>query len=429
MWRSRKRRALGVVVVALAAISVGASPAGAGARAAEPSLAELNDAKAALDATALAAGADASTEVAAWYVDAARDAVVVEAGDDAAAEAFLAEAGVASEVVEIDTTAAAPRPLADVIVGGAAYYGETKLCATGFTVTHNGEPAMTTAGHCAREGFYAYAQSLVPMGTFEGSVYPGADMAWISPDAADAEPQPYIDAHGLGSGPYGWMPVAGSAEAPVGAPVCLSSRPSAYHCGLIERVDVSVTYPEGTVTGLTQTSVCAEEGDSGAGFLSGNQAQGVLSGGTGDCSTGGHSYFQPLNPLLSEFDLDLVTTGDAPDLPTTPSGCAAYQSVYPQKLTPGGSDLAPSRFFDDADSYFFAPAGAHTACLSGPASADFDLQLQWRPRTSGSWTTVAKSAGPGSEESISHQGQEGYYRYLVQGLSGSGNYVLGYDQP
>ena len=68
-------------------------------------------------------------------------------------------------------------------------------------------------------------------------------------------------------------------------------------------------YEEVTVQGLTQTSACAESGDSGGSFLAPAtaQAQGLLSGGSGDCTTGGTSYFQPLRPVLNALGLTLVT--------------------------------------------------------------------------------------------------------------------------
>ena len=66
-------------------------------------------------------------------------------------------------------------------------------------------------------------------------------------------------------------------------------------------------YAEGTVTGLTRTNVCAEPGDSGGSFISGNQAQGMTSGGSGNCTFGGTTYFQPVNEVLSAYNLRLIT--------------------------------------------------------------------------------------------------------------------------
>jgi streptogrisin C len=70
-----------------------------------------------------------------------------------------------------------------------------------------------------------------------------------------------------------------------------------------------VNYPEGTVTGLTHTDVCAEPGDSGGSWLSGDQAQGVTSGGSSDCTFGGTTFFQPVTEILEVNNLTLVTTG------------------------------------------------------------------------------------------------------------------------
>jgi streptogrisin C len=72
-----------------------------------------------------------------------------------------------------------------------------------------------------------------------------------------------------------------------------------------------VNYAEGAVTGLTRTDVCAEGGDSGGPWLTGDQAQGVTSGGFGDCTSGGETFFQPVNEILQRNDLTLLTTTGA----------------------------------------------------------------------------------------------------------------------
>jgi streptogrisin C len=101
--------------------------------------------------------------------------------------------------------------------------------------------------------------------------------------------------------------VAGATEAPVGASICRSGSTTGWHCGTVESKDETVQYAEGAVEGLTQTNACAEPGDSGGSWISDDQAQGVTSGGSGDCTSGGTTYFQPLNEALSAYDLELVT--------------------------------------------------------------------------------------------------------------------------
>ncbi len=53
--------------------------------------------------------------------------------------------------------------------------------------------------------------------------------------------------------------------------------------------------------------MCAEPGDSGGSFISGSQAQGVTSGGSGNCSSDGTTYYQEVNPMLDSWGLSLVT--------------------------------------------------------------------------------------------------------------------------
>ncbi|WP_410583720.1 S1 family peptidase [Amycolatopsis sp. lyj-108] len=101
--------------------------------------------------------------------------------------------------------------------------------------------------------------------------------------------------------------ITGSVEAPVGSSVCRYGATTGWHCGIIQAKNVSITFPEGTLTGLTRTSVCAEPGDNGGPFVSGTQAQGVLVGGSGNCSSGGTTYFFPVNRVLSAYGLTILT--------------------------------------------------------------------------------------------------------------------------
>ena len=89
--------------------------------------------------------------------------------------------------------------------------------------------------------------------------------------------------------------------------MCRSRSTTGWHCGTIQAKHASVRYPQGLITGVTQTDVCAEPGDSGGSWLTGNQAQGVTSGGSGDCTDGGTTYFQPVNEILFRYGLRLVT--------------------------------------------------------------------------------------------------------------------------
>src|SRR6185436_10033314 len=50
---------------------------------------------------------------------------------------------------------------------------------------------------------------------------------------------------------------------------------------------------------------------------------GVTSGGSGDCTVGGETFFQPVNEILAENNLTLVTTGAAEEGGATEEPTAA----------------------------------------------------------------------------------------------------------
>ncbi|WP_367136207.1 S1 family peptidase [Saccharothrix sp. HUAS TT1] len=101
--------------------------------------------------------------------------------------------------------------------------------------------------------------------------------------------------------------IRGSAETPVGGQVCAAGRTTGLRCGVVQAKNVTVNYPEGVVYGLTRTNLCTEPGDQWAPVFTGAQAQGHVLGGSGNCTTGGTSFFQPINRILAAEGFTLVT--------------------------------------------------------------------------------------------------------------------------
>ncbi|NEE44433.1 S1 family peptidase, partial [Streptomyces sp. SID8455] len=66
--------------------------------------------------------------------------------------------------------------------------------------------------------------------------------------------------------------VRGSNEAPIGASICRSGSTTRWHCGRVLAKNETVNYSQGAVHQMTKTSVCAQGGDSGGSFISGDQA-------------------------------------------------------------------------------------------------------------------------------------------------------------
>ncbi|MFB7365816.1 carbohydrate-binding protein [Streptomyces hydrogenans] len=273
--------------------------AGAEAALVRHGLPALERAKAALDR---AATADAPVR----YVDVRANALVVEETRAGAGDRLVAATGVPADLVRVVRSDEAPRPLYDLRGGDAYYMGGGGRCSVGFPVTRGTTQGFATAGHCGRAGQTTSGFNQVAQGSFQGSIFPGNDMAWVAANSSWTA-TPYVKGAGGAN-----VQVTGSVLQPVGASVCRSGSTTGWHCGTIQQHNTSVTYPEGTISGVTRTTVCAEPGDSGGSYISGSQAQGVTSGGSGNCSSGGTTYFQPLNPILSTYGLTLKTTGTDP---------------------------------------------------------------------------------------------------------------------
>ncbi|GAA2818012.1 S1 family peptidase [Saccharopolyspora taberi] len=233
--------------------------------------------------------------VSGWYVDSTSNSVVLTTapGTAGAAADFVRAAGVNTADVQVVESAEQPRTYADVIGGNAYYIGSGSRCSIGFSV----QGGFVTAGHCGNQG----DTTSQPTGTFAGSSFPGNDYGWVEVGSGET-PQPLVNDYQGGT-----VGVAGSTESAEGASICRSGSTTGWHCGTVEAKNQTVSYPQGTVQGLTRTNVCAEPGDSGGSWLSGDQAQGVTSGGSGDCSSGGTTYFQPVNEILQAYGLTLLT--------------------------------------------------------------------------------------------------------------------------
>jgi streptogrisin C len=278
------------------------------------SLAELVAVKEKLDAAAARTRTD-RTPV--WYVDVRANRVVVQATGEAAAAAFAEAAGVPAGDVGVRVSAHRPRVLKDLVGGDAYYIDGQARCSIGFSVTKDQQQGFATAGHCGRPGARTTGSDESEQGTFQGSVFPGKDMAWVGVGAGWTA-TPDVKAQDGQK-----VQIAGSVEALTGAAVCRSGSTTGWHCGTVRQHDTSVSYAEGTVDGLTETTVCAEPGDSGGPFVAGVQAQGTTSGGSGDCTGGGTTFYQPVNPLLSAFGLTLRTTAAQSAAPAPQDNAAA----------------------------------------------------------------------------------------------------------
>lgn len=251
-----------------------------------------------LERTKLKSRSDGHSGVASWYVDVIANKIVLEAIAEAntTAEEMAQKVGLEKSEFEVHEVAELPNTKA-AVVGGEAYIinGNTR-CSIGFSV-NNG---FITAGHCGGSGAQATTSSGEYLGNVADSEFPGSDMAHVN-TVGGTVLSPYIQGYG------NYTPgVRGSNVAPTGASICHSGSTTGLRCGTVTQSGVTVNYPQGLTYGLTGTNACCEGGDSGGSFFAGNQAQGVTSGGSGNCRDGGVTFFQPVNPILSRYGLALI---------------------------------------------------------------------------------------------------------------------------
>lgn len=269
--------------------------AGAEVRTAVHTARRLDTVKARIDRMSAPSG------VSGWHVDPVANTVVVdivrEDRSDNDVRRFVSRAREAGPVT-VRTVSAAPRTFAAGTVGGDPYYTGNVRCSIGFSV-YGG---FVTAGHCGGPGAGVSGWDGSYIGTFQGSSFPDNDYAWVSVGSGWWT-VPVV----LGWGTVPDQLVRGSAVAPVGSSVCRSGSTSHWHCGTVLATNETVNYSQGAVHQLTKTSACAEPGDSGGSFITGDQAQGVTSGGWGNCAGGGETWFQPVNEILNRYGLTLHT--------------------------------------------------------------------------------------------------------------------------
>jgi streptogrisin D len=247
----------------------------------------------------------------AWAVDPATNQVVISVDESvkgpelAKLESVAKKLGAAVRVEPMNgklSTLAGP-----VMKDGTAIYTGPFHCSLGFNVypIGGGEHYFLTAGHCTHAGSTWYAnQNLTSfLGSNSGSpgVFgAGGDYGIVHYEAVG------IRAFGTVAGTN--LTITGWGDPVVGESVQRSGSTSGVHGGTVTALNVTVNYSDGTtVGGLIQTTACAEPGDSGGPLYKlsipagAAEGLGLTSGGSGDCSRGGTTFFQPVSPIMVNY--------------------------------------------------------------------------------------------------------------------------------
>ncbi|MEU3454428.1 S1 family peptidase [Micromonospora sp. NPDC006766] len=240
----------------------------------------------------------------AWWVDPATNQVVVSVDSTvtgAKLERVKAAAARTGGTVRIEAESGV---LSTRLSGGQAIYaGGGGRCSLGFNVrSSSGVYYFLTAGHCTNiaANWYSNSGQTSLLGTRAGSTFPGRDYGIVKYSNQSSAPPSNVY---LYNNSYQKISSAGSAY--VGQTVNRSGSTTGVRSGSVTALNATVNYAEGSVSGLIRTTVCAEPGDSGGSLYSGSTALGMTSGGSGNCSSGGTTYFQPVTAALSAYGVSI----------------------------------------------------------------------------------------------------------------------------
>ncbi len=179
--------------------------------------------------------------------------------------------------------------LSPTITGGDAIYTGGSRCSLGFNVRRSDGDYFLTAGHCTNAGS-TWTNGSQTLGTRAGSSFPGNDYGIVRYTSNVSRP-----------GQVGSQDITTARNPSVGESVTRRGSTTGTRSGQVTALNATVNYAQGRVTGLIRTTVCAQPGDSGGPLYRGTAALGLTSGGSGNCSTGGTTYFQPVVEALNVY--------------------------------------------------------------------------------------------------------------------------------
>jgi streptogrisin B len=185
-----------------------------------------------------------------------------------------------------------------LISGGDAIYGGSYRCSLGFNVVSGSTYYFLTAGHCGEVASTWYSNSghTTTLGTNVSYSFPTNDYALVR----------YTNSSITKSGAVGSQDITSAGNAYVGESVARRGSTTGTHTGTVTGLNATVNYGNGDVVyQMIQTNVCAEGGDSGGPLYSGSIALGLTSGGSGNCTSGGTTFFQPVTEALSAYGVSV----------------------------------------------------------------------------------------------------------------------------
>jgi hypothetical protein len=278
-----------------------------------------------------------------WAMDYASNQVVVRADSTVSAAEWDRLTEVAESIgksVRMERTEGTFTPRLN---GAAPLFGGSGRCSAGFNVTNGQANFILTAGHCGPTGttWFSDQQGNQLVGSTVNGSFPGGDFSLVQYSPGTLLSGADIVAVGDGQG----VRITGAADPSVGQKVFRSGSTTGLQSGEVTGMNATVNYPQGTVTGLIETTVCAEPGDSGGPMFADGLALGVTSGGNGDCDSGGTTFFQPVTKALDSLGVKLASDPGSAGQATPSSGNTGSNGNTDNgagaAVPPGTSSTAP----------------------------------------------------------------------------------------
>ncbi|MFC3572257.1 S1 family peptidase [Streptomyces yaanensis] len=343
-----------VVAVTDKAAAAEVTAAGARAKMVRHSMDQLKSATKALSSAPKVAGT-------AWSVDYRTNQVVVQADSTVSASDWSKMTKLADGIGDVVHMERTQGKFTTRVNGAQPIFSTGGRCSAGFNVTNGQSEFILTAGHCGPGGSLWFSDNTgrTQVGRTVTSEFPGeGDFSLIRYENGQQTPGENVVAIGGGRG----VRITAAGDPVVGEKVFRSGSTSGLRDGEVTALNATVNYPEGSVTGLIQTTVCAEPGDSGGPLFSEGIALGVTSGGSGDCQSGGTTFFQPVTKAMATLGVQLTgqpqasagataqTSGaSAPAAPASQGAAIAPGSADPGAAAPGAVQQVGSA--DTAESF------------------------------------------------------------------------------
>ncbi|WP_218004961.1 S1 family peptidase [Actinomadura macra] len=244
---------------------------------------------------------DATVPGTAWAVDPASNKVVLSVDSTVTGENLRKVRTAAAKQGSAVRTENIAGKFRTFTLGGEAIYTGSSRCSLGFNVKKGGEYYFLTAGHCTNGGaqWYSDRGKTQLLGNKTGSSFPGNDYGIVKYSSAPADTKGAVSLYG------GTQDITSIGNATVGQSVKRSGSTTQVHDGQVTALNQTVNYQEGSVSGLIKTTVCAEPGDSGGSLFAGTAALGLTSGGSGNCSGGGTTFFQPVSEAAQVYGVEI----------------------------------------------------------------------------------------------------------------------------